>query len=146
MNLSVGDVEDWRWNRPSENDDDLQRPLASRAAPVSWHRPGSGRDSRYAPDDPVLPVDGLPRAIRDLLWSYRLEAGGTLPVAIVAAAVMERGELAAMRWLRRTIEAGTLIRLLPGIARRLSPRSLALWCCLLDCPMPAVDRVPWTAA
>ena len=26
------------------------------------------------------------------------------------------------------------------VASRFSPRSLALWCCLLDCPPPAVDR------
>jgi hypothetical protein len=90
-------------------------------------------------------VDALPPTVRPLLWAYRLEQGTDLPIAVVAAAVMDRGDLAAMRWLISTLGRPRLAALLPSIARRLSPRSQALWSCVLDQPRRPSTCVPWVA-
>lgn len=92
-------------------------------------------------------VDDLPTTTAALLWSYRIDANGCMPLPLVAAAVMERGSLADMRWLLTTIGAARLRSLLPGLASRLSPRALALWTCILEAePRPPTDGVPWIAA
>lgn len=92
-----------------------------------------------------LAIDTLPNHITALLWSYRLPSGGTVPLAIVAASVMDRGDLGSMRWLMQHVGATRLRLILPTIARRLSPRSLALWRCLLGGPHPSTGGIPWVA-
>lgn len=88
----------------------------------------------------------LPAMVLKLLWSYDRSPEVTLPLAAVAAVVMERGDLSAMRWLLHTAGREPLREALPHLARRLSPRSLALWRCILDAEAPEPPRVPWVAA
>ena len=87
----------------------------------------------------------LPAAIERLLWSYDMRE--TAPsLAIISAAVMERGSVEDMRWLLKRAGKSALRSILPQCARRLSPRSLALWKCLLNInDLPKPQRIPWTA-
>jgi hypothetical protein len=95
---------------------------------------------------PDLALADLPASICDLLWTVERDRCPRLPLETVAAAVMERGSLAETRWLLGCVGLEALRAVLPQVARRLSPRSLALWACLLELPPPAVTRVPWVAA
>lgn len=97
-------------------------------------------------NEPLINVSALPSEVDTLLWSYSRNSRMELPLSVVAAAVMERGDLFAMRWLMRTIGQDSLRAILPVVARRLSPRSLALWQCVLEVDVAPPPRTPWVAA
>lgn len=81
-----------------------------------------------------------------LFWDVAPERIADLPEGFVIPRVMERGTLADYRWLLRTCPADRLTAWYRShAARHLSPRSLALWACLLDCPRPTPTQVPWHA-
>ena len=93
-----------------------------------------------------IPVRDLHPSVRPVLWSYELHDDATMPQITVAAAVMDRGDLVATRWLLHTVGQPRLRTVLPRVARRMSPRSVALWACLLEVDPPVVDRIAWVAA
>jgi hypothetical protein len=75
----------------------------------------------------------FPASVRQLLWNVDLNSG-SVPWIAVCRPIMERGDLAAMRWLLATADAVTLREAFAQLERGLSPRSRALWRCLLDLP------------
>lgn len=81
-----------------------------------------------------------------LFWELPPERLADLPEGVVIPRVMERGTLADYRWLLHTCPAGRLGAWYSAHgARHLSPRSLALWSCLLDRPRPQSIQIPWHA-
>ncbi len=100
----------------------------------------------YSMDEPTLTVAALPPEVDVLLWPYDRSGHTELPLSVVSAAVMDRGDLSAMRWLIRTAGRDALRVVLPRVARRLSPRSLALWQCVLDTDVAPPPQTPWVAA
>lgn len=93
-----------------------------------------------------LNLKEIPESIVSLLWTVDQTQVSAMPVAVVAAVVMERGNIDESRWLLRQVGLEGLRTVLPLVARRLSARSLALWACILDIPQPTVPRIPWVAA
>lgn len=88
-------------------------------------------------------VDLTDTPIARLFWEYASQTTD-LPDDVVFARVMERGTLDDSRWLLRTIPAERLAAWFDTrAARHLSARSLALWACLLDRPMPISAAIPW---
>jgi hypothetical protein len=88
----------------------------------------------------------LPPGLTRLLWEYSTETAVHIPDEIIFAKVMERGSLEECRWLVGAFPNERLKTWFEQHAERhLSPRSLRLWACLLECPLPTnrQPQIPW---
>ena len=90
----------------------------------------------------------LPPGLARLFWEYPAEMTESLPDEIVFAKVMERGTVEEGRWLLSAFSRQRLETWFDHDAQRhLSPRSLRLWACLLERPLPTGrPQVPWVQA
>lgn len=80
-----------------------------------------------------------------LFWEYDPHQRTTLPDEVVFARIMERGTLDDSRWLLRAVPRDRLAGWFDARAgRHLTERSLALWACLLQRPVPThSSAMPW---
>jgi hypothetical protein len=87
----------------------------------------------------------LPPSLNRLLWEYSAETMANIPDEIIFAKVMERGSVEEGRWLVGAFPNERLKTWFEQQSERhLSPRSLRLWACLLDCPLPhRRPQIPW---
>lgn len=82
--------------------------------------------------------------IAHLFWEHDLSQRSELSADTVYARVMERGTIEDARWLLRTQERAELTAWFQArAARHCSPRTLALWSCVLECPAPVSSAIPW---
>ena len=88
----------------------------------------------------------LPPGLTRLLWEYSAETAVNIPDEIIFAKVMERGSLEEGSWLVGAFSNEQLKAWFDRHAERhLSPRSLRLWACLLECSIPTnrQPQIPW---
>ena len=90
----------------------------------------------------------LPPGLARLLWEYPVGMSEAIPDEIIFAKVMERGTIDEGRWLLGAFPSDRLATWFDHHAlRHLSPRSLRLWACLLERPLPTGrPQVPWIHA
>ena len=95
------------------------------------------------PQDVSLASNELPEGVRRLLWNVDLSTMNQIPLFVVCAQVMERGGVQEMRWLLRLVGTETLQQIFAEISKKLSVRNCAFWACVLDCPRPSSQGLPW---
>ncbi len=82
--------------------------------------------------------------VERLFWEYAADQRVELPADLVFARIMERGTIEDSRWLVRNQPRNVLRDWFQArAARHCSPKTLALWACILECPQPVSVAVPW---
>ena len=91
----------------------------------------------------VTAQNGLAEFLYPLFWDYEPQTLELVKHAeVIIARVMERGDWAAMQWLRQTYSQERLAAFLEMRGkRRLPPRELNYWA--LICGIPAEQRQSW---